>query len=33
LLQTCFHELSELDNNQGTWVCIFSWLFGAWSSY
>jgi hypothetical protein len=26
LLQPSFRELSELDDNQGTWVCIFSWL-------
>jgi hypothetical protein len=33
----CFHELFELNNIQGTWVCIFSWLLvhgqatSAWS--
>jgi hypothetical protein len=26
LLQPCFHEHFELVDNQGTWVCIFSWL-------
>jgi hypothetical protein len=26
LLQPCFRELSELDVDQGTWVCIFSCL-------
>jgi hypothetical protein len=26
LLQPCFHELSKLDDNYGTFVLIFSWL-------
>jgi hypothetical protein len=33
LLQPCFHELSELDCIQGTWVCIFYGFWSAWSSY
>jgi hypothetical protein len=33
LLQPCFHELSEKDSNQGTWVCIFYGFWSAWSSY
>jgi hypothetical protein len=33
LLQPCFHELSELDSVQGTWVCIFYGFWSAWSSY